>query len=182
MPQTVLGIDLGSYSVKIAQVERGFGEFKLVNFFEVPLVAEEVLSYEQSASAALTKFFEENPINYDACVLAVPGTMAAFRTLTMPFGNVKKIDQTLEYELETVIPLDLEEVLFDYTLLSTSPQESKVLTAYLRESDFKRFLSSIQVSGVDPRYMGVDTIDLSYLALPGFLPPEGLYALSLIHI
>ncbi|HKX13051.1 MAG TPA: pilus assembly protein PilM, partial [bacterium] len=177
MPQTVLGIDLGSYSVKIAQVERGFGEFKLVNFYEVPLVAEEVLSYEQSASAALTKFFEENPIIYDACVLAVPGTMAAFRTLTLPFGNVKKIDQTLEFELETVIPLDLEEVLFDYTLLSTSPQESKVLTAYLRESDFKRFLSSIQVSGVDPRYMGVDTIDLSYLALPGFLPPEGLYAI-----
>lgn len=177
MPQTVLGIDLGSYSVKIAQVERGFGEFKLVNFYEVPLVAEEVLTYEQSASAALTKFFEENPINYDACVLAVPGTMAAFRNLTLPFGNVKKIDQTLEFELETVIPLDLEEVLFDYTLLSTSPQESKVLAAYLRESDFKRFLSSIQVSGVDPRYMGVDTIDLSYLALPGFLPPEGLYAI-----
>jgi len=44
MSQNILGIDLGSYSIKIAQVERGFGEFKLVNFFEVSLVAEEVLS------------------------------------------------------------------------------------------------------------------------------------------
>ncbi|MFO1462563.1 MAG: pilus assembly protein PilM [bacterium] len=177
MPQTVLGIDLGSYSVKIAQVERGFGEFKLSHFYEVPLVAEEVLTYEQSASAALTKFFQENSINYDACVVSLPGTLASFRSLTMPFGNIKKIDQTLEFELETLIPFDIEEVLFDYTVLSNSPQESKVLAAYVKEADFKRFLGQIQTSGVDPRYVGVDTIDLSYLSFPGFLPPEGQYAL-----
>lgn len=177
MAQTVLGIDLGSYSVKIAQVERGFGEFKLVNFFEVPLVAEEVLTYEQSASAALTKFVQENAINYDACVVSLPGHLASFRAMTMPFGNVKKIDQTLEFELETLIPFDIEDVLFDYTILSSSPQESKILAAYTREADFKRFLTQIQTSGIDPRYMGVDTIDLSYLSLPGFLPPEGQYAL-----
>lgn len=177
MAQTVLGIDLGSYSVKIAQVERGFGEFKLVNFFEVPLVAEEVLSYEQSASAALTKFVQENAINYDTCVVSLPGNLASFRTLTMPFGNVKKIDQTLEFELETLIPFDIDEVLFDYTILSSTPQESKVLAAYLKEADFKRFLTQIQTSGIDPRYMGIDTVDLSYLSFPGFLPPEGQYAL-----
>src|SRR5262249_4662970 len=175
MPQTVLGIDLGSYSVKIAQVERGFGEFKLVRFYEVPLVAEEVLSYEQSASAALTKFFEENPIAYDSSVVSLPGTMASFRTLSMPFGNVKKIDQTMEFELETLVPFDIEEVVFDYTILSTTPKESKILSAYVREPDFKRFLSQIQTSGLDPRYIGVNTIDLSYLSFPGFLPPEGLY-------
>ncbi len=177
MAQTVLGIDLGSYSVKIAQVERGFGEFKLKHFYEVPLVAEEVLSYEQSASAALSKFFQENAINYDTCIVSLPGNLVSFRTLTMPFGNVKKIDQTLEFELETVIPFDLEEVLFDYSVLSTSPQESKVLVAYVKEADFQRYLGQIQTSGIDPRYVGVDTIDLSYLSFPGFLPPEGQYAL-----
>lgn len=177
MAQTVLGIDLGSYSVKIAQVERGFGEFKLVNFFEVPLVAEEVLTYEQSAAAALTKFSEENAINYDACVVSLPGNLASFRSLTLPFGNAKKIDQTLEFELETVVPIDIEDLLFDYTILNSSPQESKVLAAYTRDSDFKRFLTHIQTTGIDPRYMGVDTVDLSYLSFPGFLPPEGQYAL-----
>jgi Tfp pilus assembly protein, ATPase PilM len=177
MPQTVLGIDVGSYSVKICQVLRGFGEFKLVQFHEVPLVAEEVLSYEQAAAAALTKFFEENSVVYDTCVVSIPGHKASFRNMDMPFGNVKKIDQTMEFELETLIPFELEEVLFDYTILSATPQSSKVLTAYLREQDFKKFLEEIQAAGADPRYVGVDTVDLSNLTLLGVLPPMGRYAL-----
>ncbi|HCU23397.1 MAG TPA: hypothetical protein DF383_00125 [Deltaproteobacteria bacterium] len=176
MPQTVLGIDLGSYSVKIAQVERGFGEFKLVGFFEIPLVAEAVLSFEQSASAALTKFAEEHPIVHDACVVALPGSLASFRHLSLPFGNVKKIDQTLEFELETQIPFDIEEILFDYTILSMKEQESDVLAAYVKKADFKSYLEHIQLSGFEPRYVGIDTVDLSYLTFPGVLPPEGVFA------
>ncbi len=177
MPQTILGIDIGSYSVKIVQVERGFGEFKIVSFHEVPLVAEEVLTYEQSASAALTKFLEENPVNYDSCILSLPGLRASFRTLEMPFGNAKKIDQTLEFELETLVPFDIEELLYDYSILEMTPQKSKVLSAYIPSEDFKKFLNQIQVSGIDPRYVGVDTVDLSYLSFLGVLPPAGRYAI-----
>jgi len=177
MSQTILGIDLGSYSVKIVRLERGFGEFKIVGFHEVPLVAEEVLTHEQSASAALTKFFEENPINYDSCIVSLPGTITAFRFLDLPFGNAKKVDQMLEFELETVIPLDLDEILFDYSLLSVTPQSSRALITYLREEEFKKFLTQVQMSGLDPRYVGVDTMDLSYLTALGVLPPEGRFAL-----
>ncbi len=177
MPQTILGIDAGSYSVKVVQVERGFGEFKVVGFFEIPLIAEQVLTYEQAASAALTKFLEENPIQYDSCILSLPGTLCAFRTLELPFGNAKKIDQTFEFELETVIPYDIENVLYDYSVLSLSPTNSKVLAAYIPEEDFKKFLSQIQVSGVDPRYVGVDTVDLNLLTSLGVLPPAGRYAI-----
>lgn len=177
MPQNILGIDLGSYSVKIAQVERGFGEFKLVNFFEVPLVAEEVLSYQEAASAALAKFFSENPIPYDSCVISLPGNMVSFRTIELPFVNAKKIDQTIEFELEAAIPFEIEETLYDYTILSTQGQTSKVLATYIPEEAFKGFLNQIQKSDVDPRYVGVDTLDLSYLTMLGALPPEGRYAL-----
>lgn len=177
MPQTILGIDVGSFSVKVAQIERGFGEFKIVGFYEVPLVAEQVLNFEQAVSAALTKFLEENPIPYDSCILSVPGSMTAFRFLDLPFGNTKKIDQTIDFELEAVIPFELEEILYDYTILSMTPQNSQVLAAYLKEEEFKKFLSQIQVSSVDPKYVGVDTIGLSNLAYLGILPPEGRFAI-----
>jgi general secretion pathway protein L len=177
MPQTILGVDVGSYSVKIVQIERGFGEFKIVGFYEVPLVAEQVLTFEQAASAALAKFLEENPIPYDSCVLSLPGSLTAFRFLELPFGNAKKIDQTIDFELESLIPFDLENILYDYSILSLSPQNSKVLAAYLPEEDFKKFLNQMQVSGVDPKYIGVDTVDLSNLAHLGVLPPAGRYAI-----
>lgn len=177
MAQIILGVDIGSYSVKIAQVERTFGEFKLVNFFEVPLVAEEVLTDFQAASAALSKFLSDNPINYDSCVLSIPGQMVSNRVINLPFSNPKKIDQTLEFELETLIPFDIDETLFDYSIIQQSEQSSKVLATYLPEESFKKFLEQVQHSGLDPRYVGTDSLDLSYLAQTGALPPQGKYAL-----
>jgi len=177
MAQTILGIDLGSYSVKIAQIQRTFGEFKLVNFFEVPLVAEEVLSYPQAASAALRKFISDNPIPYDSCVVSLPGNQVSFRVLDLPFTNAKKIDQTIEFELESLIPFEIDDMLFDYSILSTGENSSKLLVTYVPGEVFKNFLNHMQSSTLDPRYVGVDTLDLSYLTVLGVLPPEGRYAL-----
>lgn len=177
MAQTFLGIDLGSYSVKIAQVQRGFGEFKLVNFFEVPLVAEEVLTYHEAASAALNKFLADNPIPFDSCVVPLPGDMVSYRAIDLPFKNPKKIDQTLEFELEALVPFEIDEVVFDYTILSSEENSSRVLATYLPEEKFKEFLEQIQKTGIDPRFIGTDTLDLSYLTLSGALPPQGRYGI-----
>lgn len=177
MAQTVLGIDLGSYSVKIAQVERGFGEFKLVNFFEVPLVAEEVLTYQEAASAALNKFISENPIPYDTCVASIPSHMASFRVIELPFNNPKKIDQTLEFELESLVPFEIDDLLFDYSIVDSDAETSKVLTTYLPEAGFREFLQRVEKAGLEPRYIGVDSTDLSFLPSLGVLPPQGRYAI-----
>jgi type IV pilus assembly protein PilM len=177
MAQTFLGIDLGSYSVKIAQLERGFGEFKLVNFFEVPLVAEEILTYQESASAALNKFISENPIPFDTCVLSLPANVVSFRTLELPFDNPKKIAQTLEFELESLIPFEIEDLLFDYALVESGKGISKALTTYIPEHAFGDFLKRIEKTGLEPRYIGVDATDLSFLPNLGVLPPQGRYAI-----
>lgn len=175
MAQMILGVDFGTFSVKIAQVERGMGEFKLVQAFEIPLVAEEVLSHEQAATAALAKFLEDNPIPYDSCVVSLPGTAVSFRSIELPFTNPKKIDQTIEFELESVVPFEIEELLYDYALTARLENESRVLVTYLPEANFQKFLEQVQHSGVEPRSVGVDTLDLSYLTYTGTLPPQGRY-------
>lgn len=177
MPQTILGVDLGSYSLKIAEIQRGFGEFKLSNFFEVPLVAKEVVNYRQASVAALAKFISENPIPYDFCVASLPANLVSFHVMELPFKNVKKIDQTLEFELETMIPFEAEEILIDYSIISTGEQSSKVWVSYIRREEFNKFLNQVQLSQVDPRYVGIDAMDLSYLTQLGVLPPEGCYAI-----
>ncbi len=175
--QIILGIDLGTYSVKISQIERGFGEFKLVNFYEVPLVGEEVLTYEQAAAAALIRFFENNPIHYDTCSLSIPGNLVSFRNLEVPFSSTRKIDSVIEFEMEAVVPFDVEKLHFDYSFLSSQPNRSELLVAYLHIEVFKKILQQIQNSGIEPRYVGVDTLDLSYLKYTGLLPAQGQFAL-----
>ncbi len=177
MSQRILGIDVGSYSIKIAQIERSFGEFKLIDFFELPLVGETVLTDIQSAAATLHQFFLDHTLSFDYSVIAIPGTHVSLRIITLPFSNIRKIDQALEFELESLIPFDLEEILYDYCVISKGDNESKVLVAYQKEDDFKKILSGLHLNELDPRYIGVDTLDLAYLPNLGVLPPEGRYAI-----
>lgn len=177
MPQIILGIDIGTYSVKVVEIERGFGEFKLTAFHELPLVAQEVLTYEQAASASLSQFFENHPINYDSCIMSFPGSYAAFRILDLPFANIRKVDQTFEFELETAIPFDIEDVLYDYGIINSTSDSSQVLAGYIQREEFDRFLSQIQLSPVDPRYVGIDTLDLNCLNVLALVPPRGRYAI-----
>ena len=39
MPQRILGIDVGSYSIKVAEIERSFRSFDLIGFYEQPIGA-----------------------------------------------------------------------------------------------------------------------------------------------
>ncbi len=38
MLQRILGIDIGSYSIKVAEIERSFRSFELVGFYEQPIL------------------------------------------------------------------------------------------------------------------------------------------------
>lgn len=176
MSQRILGIDVGSYSIKIAQIERGFGEFKLVDFFELPLVAETILTDIQSAAATLHQFFLDHTLLYDYSVISIPGTHVSLRMITLPFTNIRKIDQAIEFELESLIPFDLEDIIYDYTILSKTENSSKILIVYQKEAEFKKILSGLHLNELDPRYIGVDTLDLAYLTNLNILPPQGRYA------
>lgn len=177
MPQTILGIDIGSYSVKVTQLERGFGEFKVLNFFELPLIASESLDTQQAGVHALSKFFQEHPIVYDYVVLALPGQNLASRRLEMPFTNRSKILQTVGFELEDYVPFDIDEVLIEYFTIESAKSYSKINILYLLRSQFEIYLENLQNHGLEPRYIGVDSVELSNLAHTGALPVQGNYVI-----
>ena len=45
MPQVILGIDVGSYSIKIARAERSLGEFYVTHFQELPVAIHDLLEF-----------------------------------------------------------------------------------------------------------------------------------------
>ena len=132
MAQLVLGIDFGTYSVKISHIERGFGEFKLIHFYELPIIPEESLSPLQVACVAVQNFLQENDVKFDFCVASLPGNKVSLRNLDLPFVQVRKIDQTIHFELENMIPFDIEDVFYDYCIVSKTKTNSNTLIAILR--------------------------------------------------
>src|SRR3989344_6064781 len=104
MSQRILGIDVGSHSIKVAEIERGLRGFQLVGFFEQPVMNSETLGKEGAATQALLKLFEEYNLPSDLVYPALPGQASSLRVIDLPFTDFKKIDQTIEFEMENYLP------------------------------------------------------------------------------
>lgn len=177
MSQTIVGIDLGSYSVKVSQLERSLRDFELVQYHEQIVSQGTRLTLEEAQAAALRMIIEKNRIPLDSVSVNFPAHHLSCRVLELPFTNAKKIEQTLDFELENFVPLPLEELMVDYHILSIEENRSTVLTAYVPQARFIKHLDVLQTAGVDPRFVGVDAIDLSHITQISMVPQQGVYAL-----
>jgi general secretion pathway protein L len=177
MSQIILGIDVGSYSIKVAEIERTLKEFHLIGFFEQPIVNAEALGREAAATQALARLFEEYNLSSGMAYTALPGQATSHRVIDLPFADFKKVDQTIEFEMENYVPLPLEDLLIDYEFLTASKTGSSVLVSYAKASDFVKFLNAMTGADVDPRFVGSEPVELANIMKLGVLQPEGAYAL-----
>ncbi len=177
MPQRILGIDIGSYSVKVAELSRSFKSFEFTAFYERRVGENELLSREESQAIALQGLIDDHNLQWDAVCVGFPGQLVSSRLLTFPFSSRKKIDQTIEFEIENYVPFHLEEIVLDYAVLSSSKDFSRVVALYTPKGEVAKKLSMFQGISIDPRHMCVEGVELTNLVNLGMVPPEGSFAI-----
>lgn len=177
MPQTILGIDIGSYSIKIAEVERSFKGYEFVNFYERRIQYNELLKPEESLMVTLQGMMDDFGLRWDQVIVGYPGQKISSRILTLPFGSLKKVEQTLEFELEGYIPFDLEKLTLDYHVLRATKESSDVLVFYTLKDEFGAWLGHLQNGRIDPKIVTAEASEYLNLVVLGMVPPEVPYAI-----
>ncbi|HQH79998.1 MAG TPA: pilus assembly protein PilM [bacterium] len=177
MPQRVIGIDIGSYSVKVAVIERGFKSFSFVEFYERPVQYNELLTPDESRAIALQGLIDDFNIAWEVAAVGFPAQKVTSRLLTFPFSSSKKIDEAISFEVESFIPFDIEKVTLDYAVLWQEKNTSRIMAVYVQKLDLAKELSTLESVSIDPRYVCVEGIDFVNLVNLGMVPPEGAYAI-----
>lgn len=177
MPQRILGVDIGSYSVKVAELSRSFKSFEFVGFYERRITENELLSRDESIAIALQGLIDDHNLTWDAICCGFPGQLVSSRLLTFPFGSRKKIDQTIEFEIENYVPFHLDEIVLDYAVLSSGKEFSRVLALYTPKGEMAKKLAMLSGINIDPRHICVEGIELTNLVNLGMVPPEGAFAI-----
>lgn len=177
MPQTILGIDIGSYSIKIAEIERSFKGFEFLRFYERKIQYNELLSPEESVSVTLQGMIDDFRLKWDQAICGYPGNRVSSRFITLPFGSLAKIDETLEFELEGYIPFDLENLVIDYYVARSSKESSDVLACYAVREEFAAWLKLLQGAQLDPKIITTEPAEFLNLVNLGMVPPEGPFAI-----
>ncbi|MGO8970397.1 MAG: type II secretion system protein GspL [Myxococcaceae bacterium] len=146
MPR-ILGLDLGSHALKAvlldvartttlagwAEVRRGDG------------------TDQESLRAALATLHAEHPWQVDQVVVAMPGTSVATHALVLPFKDAKRLEAALPFEVESELPVELEDVVFDYQAGSRTEQGTELLVGVIQKSELRSLLALLSDAGFEPR-------------------------------
>lgn len=149
MAHTICGIDLGTYTVKLALLEVGFRATNLRGLDEILVPAGDAPLIERQMQAAREALSQLG--GQVTPYLAIPGDQLSVRVLDLPFSEARKIEQVVGYELESQIVHPIEDVVFDHLVAAQRPEGTTVLAAAARREDLAAFLAAADGQGLHPR-------------------------------
>lgn len=160
-----LGLDIGQSAIKGARVGSGLLGRTLTDFFEKPILRDHASDsfhpLTNAQCAVLKTLVSEKKIKPDDIIaVSLPGHLISSKEMTLPFTDLDKVRKAIPYEAEGQMLLNMDEVILDYQILSSSPESTRVLVFAASKEMIKTFLDRLLSIGIDPVVISVDQIAL----------------------
>jgi type IV pilus assembly protein PilM len=176
MAHTIIGLDIGSYSVKVATVSASFRALQWTEFREYVIPHGERDRPERAADEALQKVAEEARELTPMTVTAISADRVMTRFVSLPFSDRKRIDSVLGFELEGQLPYGVDDFLYAYERLpSIEENHSTIFAAAVARQHLGAHLEKLLEFGLDPRVVTINAA--AYLNLCRHMSPEGCVAI-----
>ena len=118
----IIGIDIGSSSVKLVQLKEHKGSFQLLNIGIVPIPAEAIvdntLMDSSSIVQAIRNLVASLNIKAKDVSCSISGNSVIIRKITLPLMPVEELEDQIKWEAEQYIPFDINDVNIDFQKLS----------------------------------------------------------------
>ena len=164
MATKVVGLDLGSHSVKCCELVTAFRSFELVGFGSETVEAPETGRPDFAALAmAAQRLLERRGLLGETLMCAAPSSAVSTITLQFPFNQPKKVGQVLPFQLDESLPFEIEDVVYDHQIIDSREDGCTVLVAYIRTATLAAFLEAMLAVGLDPKVVSLG--GLSYFNL-----------------
>ncbi|MEE8425002.1 MAG: type IV pilus assembly protein PilM [Elusimicrobiota bacterium] len=166
-PTDLIGIDVGSYAVKVAILKAEQGKLKLETWGHLPLESKPDASPEekqQQTVSVLKAFLIQKGVQLKYAAVAVSGNSVIVRYVKFPLLTKKELTVTLPTEAEPFIPFDINEVQLSFHILEELVEEGQkkmetVLVAAKKDVVQSR-VSVLEGAGLRPAVIDVDAFAL----------------------
>lgn len=130
-PTSVVGVDIGSSSIKVAQLKKEKGIAKLETYGELALgpyggmaVGQAVSLPSEKIVEAMKDLFAQVNVTTTEAALSVPLKSSLLTLIEIPKIDEKNIDQVVQLEARKYIPVPVSEVMLDYMVIPQTEFES----------------------------------------------------------
>lgn len=171
----LVGLDIGSSSIKVAEIKvtgKGLTLHKFGSTKIVPgTIVEGRIMDMESLAATIRSLFDSQKIREKNIAISTGGSSVVIKTIDITSGSKKELHKTIYSEAEQYIPYDMDDVNIDYQVLGESDfsaDQVNVLLVAVKKDLVAEYIDLIQMAGLNPRIIDVDTFALQnvYERLP----------------
>ncbi len=123
----LVGIDIGSHSIKIVQLLQKKKQFELLNAGLVPLpentFEDGMTKNPNLVSEAVKQLISSEKIKTKFAVISISGEPVVIKKINIPKMSEHELAESIKMEAEQYIPFDIKDVNIDFTILGTVVKE-----------------------------------------------------------
>ena len=163
--QRCIGIDISQHAIKIVELSRSQGRFKLQGYAMEPLPAglmdDQTGAEAKSVVPVLVRALEQAAVMARDAIIAVPDGQVICKTLEVEAGlSEVELELHVRLEAEQHIPCALDDMALDFEVLehlSSQPGRVNVLMAACRQEALEWHRSVLTGAGLIPRVVAVQS-------------------------
>ena len=180
MARSVLGLDIGSHSIKVMELKEGKGgAWRLLKFGLHKLPAEAIVDGAVMNSAAVVEGIRDliarHKIKTRDVATSIAGHSVIIKKITLPAMTEDELTESIQWEAEQYIPFSINDVNLDTQFLSRNEESGQmdVLLVAAKKEISQEYTAVVSEAGLKPFIMDVDgftvenTFDLRADAEPG---------------
>ena len=119
----VLGIDIGSNSIKVVELEEIGTSYQLKSIGEAPLaqgsIINKVIVYSEAVSDTLSKLMNDLAIEADDAAISISGDPVLLKRVSLPHMSDAELKKSIKWEFEKLNTQAINEFNYDYQVIQT---------------------------------------------------------------
>ena len=160
----VVGIDIGSSSVKVVQLKDNKGSFQLLNAGIFPLppeaIVDNTLMDSSSIATIIKNLVASLGIKTKDVVCSISGNSVIIRKIVLPAMPQEELEDQISWEAEQYIPFDINDVNMDFQILSpdgNDPSKMNVLLVASKKDIINDYVAVFSDAGMQLAVVDVDS-------------------------
>jgi len=167
MAKGIIGLDIGSHSIKVMELkEAKGGTWKLSKFGLHKLPAEAIVDGAIMNSSAVVEGIRDlvarHKIKAREVTTAISGHSVIIKKITLPSMSEEELSESIQWEAEQYIPFSINDVNLDTQILSRSDETGQmdVLLVAAKKDVIQEYTAVISEAGLKPLIVDVGSFSI----------------------
>src|SRR5712692_7082677 len=160
----LVGLDIGSSSIKAVELKGSNQGYELVSCGLEPLAQDTVVDGAimdaPLVAGAITNIFEQQKIKTKSVATAVSGHSVIVKRVTLPAMTEEELYDRIQSEASQHIPFDIADVNLDYQLLESVDTQMEVLLVAVKKDKILNHTNVLAQAGKAPTVVDIDAFAL----------------------